>query len=380
MFVSIGGFPLTIAPMAISLFMVRHFYLNFNTTKISLIFILIFWPIIIFFVYLVFIKSIEITEFVTTYFLWLFGCVVVTFGCLSQLKKVRDYSTAYFFILLFIVIFSILQVLMLRIFNSALLYNPFGVFTYFSQYSLDNVFSLTGPRAYGLFLEPSYNAFIMFFLMSSILINLNSKYRFYTCILGSVGILFTASASGILLTFILFFLLAWMTIIRNNIVRVFLLMFVPFLFFLMIPEELMIRLNEVNLEGTSGYWRLVAPIRIIYEAISVLPIGLPFGQINEFVYNLGIYHGGQKGTSLDNGFAVLFFYFGLFAFVFALCVIYNLFVSVYSRNYRGAVFWWFVFASLQFSGGIFLPEFIYPLLLILYQYKVTGCNARRESI
>jgi hypothetical protein len=131
----------------------------------------------------------------------------------------------------------------------------------------------------------------------------------------------------------------------------------------------MVRLNEVNVEGTSGYWRLVAPIIIISNAISILPIGIPFGQINEFVLSLGLSHGAHKGSSLDNGLAVLFFYFGLATFVLLACIIYKLLSCIYFRNKEGVIFWWYVIASLQFSGGVFLPEYILPMILMVYQYK-----------
>ncbi|MDR7119277.1 hypothetical protein [Rheinheimera soli] len=374
MFLSISKFPLTIAPLAICIFLTRHYRITFNNTKSLLLFFVIFWPIFIFLIYSLFIKTIEITEFATTYLLWLFGSVAVVLGSISHIKKFERYSSVYIVALFLVVSFSIFQVLALRVFDIEALYNPFGEFTYLSQYSLDRVYSLTGPRAYGLFLEPSYNSFIMFFLMSIILMDDRSNFRIFVYVIGALGIVFTASASGILLTFILLFLIFWLTAIKNNILRLVLLFLVPIALVSMIPEELMVRLNEVNLEGTSGYWRLVAPIKIIYEAMLVLPLGIPFGQVNDFVYNLGIDHGGEKGTSLDNGFAILFFYFGLFAFIFLAAIVYKLLVSIYFRNYKGVIFWWFIFASLQFSGGIFLPEFIFPILLILYQYKLVNFN------
>lgn len=369
MFFSISGFPLTIAPLAIIVFITLHFYITFNTQKICLLFILFFWPILVVLIYSSFIKPIEIIGFTTTYLLWLFTSLTLAMGSVCYLRKVTSYRNVYTFVLVIIVSFSVAQVLLLRFFDSPVLYNPFGKFTYFTQYNLEKIYGITGPRAYGLFLEPSFNAFMIFFLTSAILLEKPHKSNRLVYIIGFIGIVFTASASGILLLFMLFILLSSLRFVSNNILRMAFLIGIPLLLIGFIPEALLSRLNEINVEGTSGYWRLVAPLRIISEAFSTLPIGLPFGQINDFVFSLGIDHGGITGSSIDNGLAVLFFYFGLLAFVFFLVISYKLISALYSRNKEGVIFWWYIIASLQFSGGVFLPEFVLPMVLIIYQYK-----------
>tara|TARA_R110001592_G_scaffold338346_2_gene625352 strand:- start:2818 stop:3852 length:1035 start_codon:yes stop_codon:yes gene_type:complete len=331
--------------------------------------LILFWPIAIFLIYSVFIKSAEITDFISTYLLWVFGSLTIFIGSVSYLRKENNYSNVYKMALFMIVCFSLVQVLLLRFFDSTALYNPFGAFTYFGEYSLSKIFSITGPRAFGLFLEPSFNAFIMFFLVSVLLMGEKNDGKKNVYFLGFVGILTTASASGILLIFVLFFLLLWLRLFTNNIIRLVLLFMLPLVLVMFIPDSLMTRLNEVNVEGTSGYWRLVAPIIIISNAMSILPIGIPFGQINEFVLSMGLSHGAHKGSSIDNGMAVLIFYFGLAAFILLAIIIYKLISSIYLRNKEGVIFWWYVFASLQFSGGVFLPEFILPMILMIYQYK-----------
>jgi putative colanic acid polymerase len=369
MFISIKGFPLTIAPISIAFFFLHHFRITLNTTKIILFPIVFFWPVVILLIYSKFVKSVEITEFISTYLLWVFGASILLMATVSHLSKVKNYSNVYKAALFIIVCFSLIQVLLVIIFDSTFLYNPFRGFTYLSEYNLSRIFSNTGPRAYGLFLEPSFNAFMIFFLVSALLMGDKNEGKAFVYFLGSIGLLFTASASGILLTLGLFFLLIWLKIFRNNVVRVVLLLILPLVFVVLIPDSLLTRLNEVNVEGTSGYWRLIAPVIIITNALSIMPMGIPFGQINEFVLSLDLNHGGYAGSSLDNGLAVLLFYFGLVAFIFLAVILYKLISAIYFRNKEGVIFWWYVLASLQFSGGIFLPEYILPMILMIYQYK-----------
>ena len=131
----------------------------------------------------------------------------------------------------------------------------------------------------------------------------------------------------------------------------------------------MYRFGEINVEGTSGYWRLIAPLIITSEVVFQHPLGVPFGHMQDFIIPLGLFHGNSVGSTLDNGMYVLLFYFSWFGICFVLWMLYMLAKAIYRGNARDIILWWFVIVSLQFSGGIFLPEYLFILLLVVFQYR-----------
>ncbi len=154
----------------------------------------------------------------------------------------------------------------------------------------------------------------------------------------------------------------------------FYLLLVLVLVFLTLPGDLFYRLSEINTEGTSGYWRLIAPQKIIINAFSTTPFGVPFGQVENFVTSLGLVHGNTIGSSIDNGMALLIFYFGVFGVGFLIYILFQIVKFTLLGNYKKLMFWVYAFMSLQFTGGVFLPEFTLLLVFLIYSYRLTNLN------
>ena len=55
---------------------------------------------------------------------------------------------------------------------------------------------------------------------------------------------------------------------------------------------------------------------------------------------------------------------------FLFLLVFRLVHAVLRDRFVDAVYWWYIIGALQFSGGIFLPEFIYPVLLVTYHFRV----------
>lgn len=367
MFAQPTGFPLTIAPFAIAALLFFHIKLTITWRSLIITTCLVFWPFIVLGVYLQLGGEADILRFGRTYSLWIYAIIPVILIIFSSLKRIYDYNHEFLMILVIVGIYSLLQVLSAKLFSSYFFYNPFGTFTYMNEY---RIVGGSYERAPAFFLEPSFNAFIMFFLVSAILINTTkTRLSVWALLLGSFFVILSGSSAGILAMGMLasFWLIFYG--VTNKFIRVLVVLTAPFILALFSSYILAGRLSEVDIEGTSGYWRLIAPLTILDTVLTKYPLGVPFGQIEAFVFPFGLLHGEGIGTSIDNGLYVIFFYFGWLAFPFFIVLIYKLFQSILLADFVGSIFWWFILASLQFSGGIFLPEYIYPFLLVLIQFR-----------
>ena len=364
------GFPLTIIPFVLIYFVITHFRLAIRYVPFLVAIALLLWPFLVLMSYDLLGADAKLNDFVRTYMLWIFALMVMVVGSTNRIKKTIDYSREFLISAGVIISFSITQVLSAWIFSTTILYYPFGRFSYFGVNDASRIVRDGLARAPGFYLEPSFCAFVLFFLLSTILIRENRPLRVSFLVAGGICAMFiVGSATGIISLIALAGLLISGFIkrrIRRIVTFIFLLFIIIVGMLLVLPQ----RIAEVSVEGTSGYWRLVAPLRILSKVYIDYPIGIPFGQIENFVIPLGIQHGAGVGSSIDNGMYNFAFYFGWIATVFLIWLFLKLILALYIGNQANIVYWWFVIASLQFSGGILLPEYIYPLLLITYTYRV----------
>lgn len=386
MIVRIAGFPLTIVPFTMAIFLVMHFKLVSNLRVLYLLLTLIFWPFIVYGVYVVTGGGVELLDFSKTFLLWVYASSALMIATFSTLKKTPDYSMAYIVALLVITLYSLAQVLFVYIADSTLLYNLFGSFSYMGHQNFSGGGSLYWSRSPGLYLEPSFNAFVMFFLMSIVLINRNVKNSVLVLCVGILGIFVTTSAVGMLaiLGLIISLLIYRASYLKGKEVLLAITLLIILTVFwgsdIFSILSLSDRFSEIGREGASGYWRVIAPLLILFEVLAQYPFGIPLGQVESFIRPMGLIHGGGVGSSLDNGFYVLPFYFGWVGILIMLGVIIKFFMSIYQRNKEGIVFWWFIIASLQFSGGVFLPEFIFCLSLAVFEYRRVLCMKAFDSL
>lgn len=362
-------YPLTAAPFAILIFL--YFYVRAAIRPLGLLLgaTLLIWPFCIYGMYELLGASADPSRFSRTYLLWAYAIFAIMLFSFAPLKKIPNYSREFIIALAVVAAFSLAQVAFFKLFGSTLLYNPFGEYTYMGEYQIDRFAVGDFARAPGFYLEPSFCAFVMFFLTAAILINEKKRdVPGWLWLLSFLSIAITGSASGIIAIFSLFIMRA-ITSFKNRMLKLTLIFFTPVLVGVFVTFFLAERFAEISVEGTSGYWRLVAPLIILSKVYAEYPFGVPLGQIEAFLLPLGLKHGAGTGTSIDNGIYYLAFYFGWLAVPFVLGLLFKFLQSMFREDIVGVTLWWFILVSLQFSGGIFLPEYIFPLLLISMQYR-----------
>lgn len=365
-----AGFPLTITPFSLVVFFVIAFKVRITKTTLFLGGAIVFSPFVILIEYSVLGGNADIGEFAKTYILWVSATLILWLSVRGRIKIFFDYTSAFVFCVVIILAFSSLQILVAKYLHSTVFYNPFGEFNYLGPSAIIKHVNENRVRAPAFYLEPSFCAFVLFFLISSILLfRLEVRRVVYAGLLvGILGVWWVGSASGTIAFLILAVLFKASTIKSKSLK----LLAFALLVVVLVMVTLFIlpsRLAEVNEEGTSGYWRLIAPTIILSKVLINFPLGVPFGQIESFVTPLGLSHAGHVGTSIDNGTYYFIFYFGWLGILFAFWLLIKITKSVYSSDSRGVVFWWYVFASLQFSGGVLLSEYVYPLILVIYAYR-----------
>jgi putative colanic acid polymerase len=126
------------------------------------------------------------------------------------------------------------------------------------------------------------------------------------------------------------------------------------------------RLSEISSSGSSGYYRINVSWQAAAKVLTEYPFGIPLGYIEELMYSMGVLNGEFIGTSVDNGLAMLVIYFG-WIFVF-ICILLILLFSFRRKYFNFELFVTFILC-LQFTGGIFLPDFVLLSVLLIVSGK-----------
>jgi putative colanic acid polymerase len=251
-----------------------------------------------------------------------------------------------------VVCLSVLQVLMARMGSSAL-FNVFGSRQYFHEYN-HLVGLVTFPRAQGFYLEPSYNAFVIASI-GVFLLTLQWRTR-RTVALVIVGIAMSQSATALILLFCFFGLAALRASVRVRFIAI----ISAALLLSVSGAYLLLRLGTITTEGSSAYYRLLAPLNVLTDVLTYSPVGRPFGSVEETISDYKLHMAGVPASSLDNGFYVVVFYFGWFglAAIGALGIGVARVILSGGRavGRRWIAFVW-LFSSFAFSGAIMTPEF-----------------------
>lgn len=363
-FYKVDTFPLTFAP-----FFIAAFFLVFYHMKIKLIGVLVAiialgipWMNIF---QVVFIES-GMEDFIKQYALWSVAVGAVVFalyGCIKQGTTSIYISKIAYWSLLIITTYSVLQVVLHSWLGVTVLYNPWGEFQYLYQFNYElfpgNI------RAPGFFLEPSFNAWV---ILSLLLILLLKNYKVYSSIACTIiAILVINSFAGIIALFSLLTVLAFTHIKKINI-KV-LSIIVLTLIGVGVVSVYYARLAEVFMPGTSVHIRLVAPLMLINHVILQEGniIGIALGQAPNIVAQFMIYEGVYMHRGIDNGLHLLFVSFGIIAFVVLISSL--VFVMLNLGNRRLLLLFTYIILAIQFSGGIWAPEFVYVLCIVLFAYR-----------
>jgi putative colanic acid polymerase len=112
----------------------------------------------------------------------------------------------------------------------------------------------------------------------------------------------------------------------------------------------------------------VGPLQILRDTLEHFPLGHPFGSLTSTVADYGILNGAAAGSSLDNGFYVIVFYYGWLGVVLSVVLLaWAVGKLVRASRYVGygpAIVAIWAVGTLFFSGGIMLPEYLFTLWLL----------------
>lgn len=363
-----AGFPLTLAPFAIIVLICVYIKKTLPAFGLVVGAFLMSWPFVVCAMYLSEGQRVDFLEFIRTYALWAFAISTLVIVTLFPLRKKFSYPKEFLFAMMIVVIYSFMQINAWKMFNSTVFYNPFGNHTYMGEYDVSRWANEYLTRAPAFYLEASFNAFVIFFLTSALMI---SRFRNKTLALlvGWIGIVISGSASGVLAIGGMTALYLSTKLIKGKLFRLLSIVSWTIIVSLVCYIYLNERFREIEVEGTSGYWRLIGPLIVTRKIFIEFPLGVPFGQIEAFLIPMGLKHGNGVGTSIDNGVAYLAFYFGWLVIPFLIALILKLGKHFFNGNKSGAIYWWYILASLPFSGGILLPEYIFLLAMITLTYR-----------
>ncbi|XAS66648.1 putative colanic acid polymerase WcaD [Micrococcaceae bacterium Sec5.7] len=252
--------------------------------------------------------------------------------------------------------------------GSEALFNPFGAYQFQHQYNPHLEF-VSVPRAHGFFLEPSYDAFVIGTLTVALLCR-RDHFR-STLALALLGMAACQSATGLILILGIAFLIAIRSRPRISIPVT----FGVALLLLSFGNYLISRLESIGNVGSSGNYRLIAPLQVLGDVLTAHPLGMPFGSIYEIISTYGLQMDGVEQTiSLDNGIYVIVYYFGWIGLVaigtlgvWALVSVFRRLRISEDREYDWIVPLW-LFAALLFSGGIMAPEYGIMTWLIIVSF------------
>ena len=365
---SLGGFPLTIAPLATLLLLTK--WRRLSTKSLGP------WMVLVALFVLPFINVWQVTgagtdvvqDFARTYSLWSLACFML--WC-THFLNARTESTddllprAAFGCLVIVVAFCVAQIAAWRITGSDALYNPFGSRQYL--YALDMPFGAGGlVRAKGFFLEPSFCALVILTLW---LVCVLRNYRVTaSSVVATVGVVATSSVVGLLAlaAFILVFWAAgrhrsrWRYLVAVLGVGALLGIVVPG-----VGGYVVRRLLEIQTPGTSGYWRVTAPLSMIRELLTSYPTGILLGRADQYVASFGVLRGNAVGSSVDNGIQILVFYFGWLGLAAVIALFCCAVGALLRRDRPTALVTWYLLLSLLFTGGILVPEYVFLQVLVL---------------
>ncbi|MDG1906090.1 MAG: hypothetical protein P8I38_10745 [Arenicella sp.] len=266
-------------------------------------------------------------SFVLVILLWLYISVLIRSRVaddqvIIRAMKVLVRLTAVTAVLVLIDLFFV------NILSSTLVSNPFGGMKSLGpgyEIYLPSTVSRIG-RPSGLFSEPSVAAWVMA-LGCSVAIVLGRKKERYTFWLGALcflGMLATATLSAFVNAAVL--LLVSLYIRTGSLIQRFGMAALTFLVFvgilvLLFAAGVSDRLVSFAEEGTSTYYRVVAPFLLLSDSLVDYPFGHPLGQVEYIAskeYMINWAFGSQ--TNIDNSFLMVSFYFGIFGVIGGLLV------------------------------------------------------------
>ncbi|VVN27812.1 hypothetical protein [Pseudomonas fluorescens] len=367
------NYPLTAAPILVLILLP----LVFSITKRSLQYF-IPWTIVTTFVLL---KSswdlfnIDGTQlqFFKTFSLWLFYwtffLAVVVFPVKNHIELSRlsnTYSTL--FILIFFTCFA--QSVYFKLTGDSSIFNLWGGNSYSDQGYVTKVIEFGAMKTTAFYFEPAYCALVMYSILTARQIASKISYVNFPIIL--LGFYITGSFSGVICA-----LLVLLTSVvfpdnhskkyKNIKIVVGLLVFLFSFYFL--ADLITTRSLQIFDSTTSTYYRLIAPLEIIKNVLIDHPLGMLLGVMEDDVLKHSLSNGDTIGKTIDNGWYLLFYYFG-WSGVLAFFGYITIGLRLAIKYKKGSLeTYQFLLLSPFFTGAVFSPEFLFLQAIVIFTFK-----------
>lgn len=360
---SVAGFPLTLALPVFVLWVVINLDHERPPTLVPVLASILVLPIVVFFLS----PQTSLLEFLRTFAL--LGLTITALWHIGGKSKchlrLRPGSEWLFACLTLISGLSVLQ-FFTGFLGSEALFNLFGSYQYLYEYEPNLEFGVV--RAHAFYLEPSYNALVIATLATVLLLR---GYRpAITICLTLGGLLSTSSLSGFV--WLSIFLLSVVLCRRPlGVARALLplgALVVASVTFPYVTD----RMGSFGDIGSSANFRLIGPVQLIQNTMLTDPLGAPLGSADVAVTSLDLLNGVEVGSSLDNGYYLVLYYFGWAGVL--LCAGYIIFggIAALSLHRTGQMFWAAPIGACLFpvfTGGIMLPEFLLLAAIVWLQIR-----------
>ncbi|MCY1285900.1 putative colanic acid polymerase WcaD [compost metagenome] len=228
-------------------------------------------------------------------------------------------------------------------------------------------------RSIGTYYEPSYLAMMSIFFW--VLINTTHPLKTLKYDFLLLGICYTSNSLSFTLGGVIMLTLKHLVLSHRSKTNFTILFYIaPTLiiigFFTSIAPINFDRINELQIEGSSGFYRVIAPLHIISWVLFERIIPLPLGSLSEYFYSFGL--SDEIGKSFDNGYYILIAYLswaGLaLVITTSILTIRKALSQLTQKDSRALVLTYLLMLPL-FNGLIFSPEFTLILIYLLKAYR-----------
>lgn len=375
-------YPLTIAPFAV-LYILRSFC-RVREIKVATFVLLLSLPVFVIF------KSssslldgsIVTLNFFKTFTLWYFYTVCLILFLFSKMQYKREgakYSLEKTLVYSLMVTFFVVaaQTIYFRLTGDLNIFSIWGKASYGSQnYLLDSI-NYGASKANGLYLEPAMLGLVTLSISVAILILRNKLdyihwFAFVSIALmsGSISIII----SLLVLVSILFLKKAPHMSITKNFMYFFYGLLSVFTIIVIAGPYMIDRIASVVVEGSSTYYRFVAPLQILGDILAGQFFGVDFGNMENVLLSYGIINGVSDGQSLDNGWYLLVFYFGWLGLILLVISFFIGLKVILTGARESAILAFFLLLSPFFTGAVFSPEFLFLQMIPLLAYRIKYQN------
>lgn len=374
--IKIGGFPLTVAPFVVLYLARKTNVLNhYGALRIGVFFLFL---ALILCNLLLSLATVEysVDKFLRTASLWVF--YVFFLLAFLRFRVFGDIDLEFFSEALKLLIYMlfgivVLQYLLYAATGDVNVFTPFGKFSYGGQGYLRRAIEFGVMKAPALYLEPAFLSLVVF--SSSVALYVLNRYSALLLLLSFLIVYLSGSASGQVAMLVLAGLQyskleSYIKIgVSGRVIFFIVSLVVGFVFF---GEYLTSRYLEFESQSSSSYYRIIAPLNVLYDILLTKPTGIVMGQMEQLLAGYDLQNGDSLGASIDNGWYVYVMYFGWFS-VFILFFLFFVCMSLFKNKYvsdKAPALLLFITLSPFFTGAVFSPEYLVLQLLVIISLQI----------